>query len=397
MVRQILHLDLDAFYAAVEQLDDPALRGLPVLVGGPSARGVVCACSYEARRFGVRSAMGMARARQLCPQAAVRPVRMARYRELSAQVFAIYGRYTDRVEPLSIDEAFLDVSGCERLFGSPVQIAEAIRAAVRTETGLTVSAGVAGNKLLAKLASEQGKPDGLVEVRPEQVEAFLSPLPVASLWGVGRVTAARLEQQGWRRVADLRRAGPARLEQLLGSFGAELHRLALGLDERPVLAAGEPKSVGHEETFASDLWDRAALELALLAMGERVASRLRALGLAASGLTVKVRYGDFTQVTRSATFDQAVRSVEGIYPLARQLLARTEAGRRPVRLLGLSLSQLQAAGAGQGELFGEPQRLRQQALDQALDRVRERFGYRRIVRGSLLPEASGEEGADGGE
>lgn len=397
MTRQILHLDLDAFYASVEQLDDTALRGRPVIVGGISDRGVVCACSYEARRFGVRAAMGMLRARQLCPAAIVRPVRMGRYRELSAQVFAIYGRYTDRIEPLSIDEAFLDVTGCERLFGPPVAIAAAIRAAVRQETGLTVSAGVAGNKFLAKLASEQGKPDGLVELLPREVEGFLATLPVASLWGVGRVTAERLQQLGLRRVGDLRQAGEERLVKLLGAQGAQLYRLSLGQDERPVAAAGRPKSLGHEETFAEDRWDRAGLEVELLAMAERVASRLRQLGLEAGCVTVKVKYGDFTQVNRSAAVAAAVSSLEGIYPLAKILLGRTEAGRRSVRLLGLSLSQLHPAGAGQGELFGQRQRLRQQALDQALDLVRKRFGRAGIVRATLLPQPSGEEPDHGGE
>lgn len=397
MTRKILHLDLDAFYASVEQLDEPALRGRPVIVGGLSDRGVVCACSYEARRFGVRSAMGMLRARQLCPVAIVRPVRMGRYRELSAQVFAIYGRYTDRVEPLSIDEAFLDVTGCERLFGPPLAIAAAIRAAVRRETGLTVSAGVAGNKFLAKLASEQGKPDGLVELLPREVAGFLATLPVASLWGVGRVTAQRLEHLGLRRVGDLRQAGEERLVKLLGAQGAQLYRLSLGQDERPVAAAGRPKSLGHEETFAEDRWDRAGLEVELLAMAERVASRLRHLGLAAGCVTVKVKYGDFTPVSRSAGLAAAVSSLEGIYPLAKALLGRTEAGRRSVRLLGLSLSQLHPAGAGQEELFGQQQRLRQQALDQALDRVRQRFGRAGIVRGTLLPQPSGEEPDNGGE
>lgn len=395
--RQILHLDLDAFYASAEQLDDPALRGRPVIVGGVSDRGVVCACSYEARRFGVRSAMGMVRARQLCPAAVVRPVRMSRYYELSEQVFAIYRRYTDRIEPLSIDEAFLDVTGCERLFGPPVAIAEAIRAAVKQETGLTVSAGAAGNKFLAKLASERGKPDGLVEVLPGEVDGFLASLPVASLWGVGRVTAERLQQLALRRVADLRKAGEERLVKLLGSQGGQLYRLSMGLDERPVEAAGQPKSLGHEETFALDRWDREGLEVELLAMAERVASRVRRLGLEAGCVTVKIKYGDFTQVTRSSSLTVAVSSLEGIYPQARELLRRTEAGRRSVRLLGLTLSQLQPAGAGQSELFGQDQRLRQQALDQALDRVRERFGRDGIVRGTLLPERSGEEPDDGGE
>lgn len=396
--RHIIHCDLDAFFASVEQLDNPALRGRPVIVGGSVERGVVSACSYEARRYGVRSAMAMARAVRLCPMAVVQPVRMARYRELSRQVFAVFSRYTDRIEPLSIDEAFLDVSGCERLFGPARAIAARVRAEVLAETGLTVSAGIAPNKFLAKLASDHGKPDGLTEVRPGEVDAFLLPLPVSLLWGVGAVTAGRLERHGLQTVADLRAAGRQRLERLLGSAGASLWRLARGEDERPVTPLAPPRSVGHEETFATDLWDVAEMRRQLLAMSERVARRLRRQGVAGACVTLKVTYADFRKISRSRTVAEPLDSAAPLHREALSLLARTDAGDEAVRLLGVSVSALAPAESGQADLFGNEERQRRCELDRAMDRLAARFGERSVCRGSLLEEGStAEEGSDGGQ
>jgi len=393
----ILHLDMDAFYASVEQHDRPELRGRPVLVGGSLGRGVVAACSYEARRYGVHSAMAMARALSLCPRAVALPVRMERYQEVSRQVFAIFARYTDRVEPLSIDEAFLDVSGCERLFGRPALIAEAIRDDVRQETGLAISAGVAPNKFLAKLASEAGKPDGLMEVPPEEVDAFLLPLPLRALWGVGKTTAAKLERFGLRTVSDLRGVPRERLVEWLGRHGEHLYRLARGQDDRLVESRGGIKSVGHEETFSEDLRGGDVLRLELLALAEKVASRLRSKGLAGRCVTLKVKYADFVAVTRSITLGLGVDNALEIHREAVGLLRRTEAGRRPVRLLGISLSELRAAGAGQQDLF-DHERERARVLDRTVDEVRERFGSSGVRRGSLLPRPSGgKKGSDGGQ
>lgn len=380
--RQILHLDLDAFYASVEQGDYPLLKGRPVIVGGGIERGVVAACSYEARAFGVRSAMAMVRALRLCPRAVVQPVRMERYREISDQVFSIFSRYTDRLEPLSIDEAFLDVTGCLRLFGPGEAIASRIRAEVRAETGLTVSAGVAPNKFLAKLASEAGKPDGLFVVEPESAEAFLLPLPVSRLWGVGAVTTDRLARLGLRTVADLRELGRERLVRLLGKAGEHLFALAQGIDDRPVETGETIKSVGHEETFMADLDDLETIRLETLELAERVGWRARRLGVAGRCITLKIRYGDFSTITRSRTFPAALDHGGEIYREALDLLERTEAGRRPVRLLGISLSQLEMPGEGQADLFMN--RDRQAALDRAMDRVRERFGRLGVRRASLL-------------
>lgn len=400
MSHKILHLDLDAFYASVEQLDHPDLRGRPVVVGGSINRGVVSAASYEARAFGIRSAMPMARAVRLCPEAAVRPVRMGRYREVSRQVFAVFARYTDRVEPLSIDEAFLDVSGCERLFGPAPAIAERIRREVRKELGLTVSAGVAPNKFLAKLASEAGKPDGLVVVPPEEIDAFLLPLPVSKLWGVGEVTAQNLAKQGFKTVADLRRASRQRLEKLLGSVGRHLYRLARGEDDRPVVTEEEVKSIGHEETFEKDLATCEEIRRVLLDLSERVARRLRRQGVAGGCVTLKVRYADFATVTRSRSFAEGLDSAPEIFRIAGDLLERTEAGIRPVRLLGIYVSSLAAAGAGQMDLFGE-RRHRRAVLDRAVDELTARFGEKGVRPATLLegePEVSrGKKGGDVGQ
>lgn len=398
MNRSIIHLDLDAFYASVEQYDDPQLRGLPVLVGGRSGRGVVCACSYEARRYGIHSAMPMAKALRLCPTAAVRPVRMDRYRLFSRRVFAIFARFTDRIEPLSLDEAFLDVSGCERLFGPAEQIAAQIKTAVRQETGLTISAGVARNKFLAKLASDHKKPDGLYVV-PHPPDSFLLPLPLKRLWGVGPVTCQRLEKLGLHTVADLRRLSEARLERLFDSAGRQLYCLARGEDSRPVVVASAPHSIGHEDTFEYDLQNPLDLHRSLLDLAERVATRLRNKGLAGSVVQLKVRYADFSTVTRRRTVEPPLDSAMAILQVAKDLLLRTDAGQRPVRLLGISLCQFREEHEVQGELFGAEQRDRVSALDGAVDQLRQRYGVKGVQRASLMTggrdESAAETGGDG--
>jgi DNA polymerase-4 len=395
--RKIIHLDLDAFFAAVEQRDFPELRGRPVIVGGSAERGVVCACSYEARRFGVHSAMAMARALRLCPAAQVRSVRMERYRSVSRQVFEVFARYTDLIEPLSVDEAFLDVTGSEKLFGPAAQIAAAIRRAVREETGLTISAGVASNKFLAKLGSEQNKPDGLFVV-PDPPDDFLLPLPLGRLWGIGPVARQQLENLGLKTVGDLRRCSRDRLIRLFGKPGGQLFDLARGIDPRPLEPAGDPKSIGHEDTYARDLHCLEEMRRALLDLAERVGARLRRHRLGGQTITLKVKYADFVTVSRSRTLDAAVDHAMAIYPVVVELLERTEAHCRPVRLLGISLGRLQPPGGGQGELFGARDRQRQTALDQAVDRLRDRYGFAGVCRGTLLKGPSGSEtGNEGGE
>jgi DNA polymerase-4 len=341
----------------------------------------------------------MAQALRLCPAAKVLPVRMKRYRELSSQVFGIFSRFTDRIEPLSIDEAFLDVSGCERLFGQATIIASRIREEVRAETGLTVSAGVAPNKFLAKLASDFGKPDGMVEVRPEAVDEFLLPLPLSRLHGVGEVTVGKLGKLGLRTVADLRQLSRSSLITMLGAQGEHLYRLARGEDDRPVETTCAIKSVGHEETFPSDLWKMDDLRKELLDLCERVAARLRRHGLTGRCITLKVKYSDFVTVTRGRTIATGMDNAMMMYREGLSLLEKTEAGRRPVRLLGISLSLLEEEGSGQADLFEEERRLRLSALDRAVDGIRERYGEYGVRRGALveLPRSGDEEGGDTGQ
>lgn len=329
---------MDAFFASVEQHDDPSLAGRPVVVGGDAARrGVVAASSYEARRYGVFSAMPMARAVRLCPALVVVRPRFARYKEVSEIVFRIFRGVTPLVEPLSIDEAFLDVT--ENAWGESlgVAVARRLKAAIREATGLTASAGVAPNKFLAKVASGWKKPDGLTVIAPPQVETFLAKLPADALWGVGPVTARRLREAGVTRLVDVRDASEETLRRAVGSFGETLRRLSWGVDDRPVVPDRESKSAGAERTFDADRTGLEALEEPLVAMTARVAAWLVKRRLWGRTVTLKIRYADFTTITRSATAVPAVQDAASILGRARQLLAKTDAARRPVRLLGVSV------------------------------------------------------------
>jgi DNA polymerase-4 len=388
--RTILHLDLDAFYASVEQLDDPSLRGRPVIVGGTSGRGVVCAASYEARKFGVHSAMPTARARRLCPDGVFLPPRFDRYGAVSESVFGIYRRYTPLVEPLSLDEAFLDVTRSRALHGPGRDIAVAIKRAVRAECGLAVSAGVAEVKFAAKIACDLGKPDGLVEVPPGGVAAFLAPLPVGRLWGVGEVTEGVLRRIGVQTIGDLQRLPEAALAPALGALHArDLRALALGEDPRQVVPDEEARSVGAEETFEEDLDDRAALEREILGQAVRVGRRLRAAGLRGRVVTLKVKYADFTLVTRRVTLSAPSDDDRELFDAARAQLDRVDLERR-VRLTGISVSDFaDPAERGQLGLFPDPARepppgsARRKALHAALDAIADRFGDGAVVRADL--------------
>ncbi|MGE3843465.1 MAG: DNA polymerase IV [Vicinamibacterales bacterium] len=340
-LRRIVHVDMDAFYASVEQRDRPELAGRPVAVGGsPTGRGVVCAASYEARTFGVRSAMAMARAVRLCPALVVVPPDFSKYQAVSQQVFQIFRSVTPLVEPLSLDEAYLDVT--DNAWGETlgVNVARRLKETIRGAVSLTASAGVAPNKFLAKIASGWQKPDGLTVIAPDRVEAFLHRLPVDALWGVGPVTAAKLRQAGIERLVDVRTAPDGALQVAVGSQTSWLKELAWGRDERPVVPDRARKSVGSETTFGHDLIERAALDRELDALAGQVASWLDRHRQFARTITVKVRYADFTTVTRSRTSLEAISAAGAVAALARALLDRTDAGRRPVRLLGVSAHNL---------------------------------------------------------
>ncbi len=340
-LRRILHVDMDAFYASVEQRDDPTLRGRPVAVGGrPESRAVVCAASYEARTFGVRSAMPMSRAVALCPSLTIVPPDFARYRTASQQVHAVFTEVTPLVEPLSLDEAYLDVT--DNQWGLPlgVDVARRIKAAIRERTGLTASAGVAPNKFLAKIASAWRKPDGLTVIAPERVEAFLQTLPVDALWGVGPVTTRRLRALGIERVVDVRTAPPDTLRAALGSHADWLVQLAWGRDDRPVSPHRDIKSHGAERTYPTDVADVETMAAQVTRLAGISAEWLERRGLWARTVTVKVRYADFTTVTRSRSCVPALRDADALGALACGLLWKTEVAQRPVRLLGVSVHNL---------------------------------------------------------
>jgi DNA polymerase IV len=333
---------MDAFYASVEQRDNPELRGKPLAVGGsPDSRGVVAAASYEARKFGVRSAMPMARAVRLCPELLIVPPDFTRYKEASQKVMEILRSVTPLVEPLSLDEAYLDVT--ENQWGEPLamNVAQRIKDSIRGELNLTASAGVAPNKFLAKIASGWQKPDGLTVIAPERVESFLQKLPVEALWGVGPVTAKKLRAIGIERLVDVRTADPALLAQTVGSLAEWLVQLSHGVDERPVEPNRETKSVSSETTYAKDLTDWREINQQIQQLAEEVAGHLKRKGLRARTVTVKVRYGDFTTITRSHTADHYTDSRVEIVNRAQTLLERTQAAQRPVRLLGVGTHGLQ--------------------------------------------------------
>ena len=362
---------MDAFYASVEQRDDPALRGRPVIVGGQARRGVVLAASYEVRPFGVRSAMPMARALALAPDAVVVSGGDDAYAEASARVFDILASVTPLVEPLSLDEAFLDVTASRALFGAPAEVARRLRARIADEVGLPASAGIAGVKLVAKIASDIAKPNGQVEVPADGGAAFLAPLPVSRLWGVGPKSAGTLATMGFETVGDIARHDPEALVRRLGPSGRALWEQANAIDPRPVIPDRDAKSIGAEDTFDEDLSGVEALTPRIHAQALRVARRLRQAGLRARTVQLKLKRADFTLVTRRATLDEATDDGQLLYREAAALLAREPA--RPTRLTGVSAQNLVAAAAPQLGLFA-PAPTTSQALNRALDAITNRFG-----------------------
>ena len=379
----ILHVDMDAFYASVEERDDPTLAGKPIAVGGAGPRGVVMSASYQARAFGVRSAMPSVRARRLCPDLVFVPPDFDRYKTESDRVMAVLGSFTPLVEPISLDEAFLDVTGAERMFGSPEEIAHRIRDRVRSERSLTCSVGVAPNKFLAKLASAHAKPDGVVVVPADAIRAFLDPLPVQDLWGVGEQTAASLDRLGVRTVADLLALPGGVLERALGPGPAtHLNGLARGVDDRPVVPHEPAKQVSAENTFERDLDSPADIKREILRLAERVAGRLRASGLSARTVTLKVRFANFSTITRSRTLAEPTDAAAKLFATAHDLYGRLSLSRPRIRLLGVAATGLSAGGVTEQLQMGErPDRWR--TADRAMDTLRKRFGGDAVDRAAL--------------
>jgi DNA polymerase-4 len=382
MPRAVLHVDMDAFYASVEQHDDPSLAGLPVIVGWDSSRGVVAAASYEVRRFGVHSAMPMHQALRLCPQArCVRP-RMARYQEVSGQVFGIFREVTPLVQGLSLDEAFLDVTASQQLLGDAVQIARRIKQRIRELTGLTASVGVAPNKLVAKIASDLAKPDGLTVVTQDSVREVLDPLSVRRMPGLGRKTGAKVEAAGISTLGQLRSAPDAVLWPLFGRYTAWMRERAAGIDERPVQADAEDKSLSAEDTFEHDIGDAAVLRRELARLADLASTRLRARALVTGCVGVKIRRGDFTTFTRQRALAPPTCEGRTVSAVAAELLERwlTVNPNAKLRLLGVVLTEL--TPAAQLGLFEDPRQ--SGALDATLDQARARFGAKALRRGNTI-------------
>ncbi|MDA8369918.1 MAG: DNA polymerase IV [Nocardiopsaceae bacterium] len=380
----ILHIDMDAFFASVEQLEHPEARGRPVIVGGTGPRGVVASADYIARTYGVHSAMPMVRALRLCPDAIVFPPDGASYRRASEAIMDVFRSFTPAVEQVSLDEAFLDVSGARRLWGGPVRIAEAIRERVRREQRLTCSVGIAPTKFVAKLASTRCKPDGLLLVPTTRVTDFLHPLPVGALWGVGDKTEQALVRLGLRTVGDVARAEPDMLRHEFGqALGGRLVALSQGQDDRPVVSHTPDKSIGSEETFSSDVDDPEVIRRELLRLSEKVARRLRASGHVGRTVVVKLRRADFTTITRSRTLGEATDVAREVNAAARELYAAAGLERERLRLVGVRVEGLTAAAETPRQLaFGEQENGWREA-EQAMDRVAQRFGPDAILPAAL--------------
>lgn len=377
----ILHVDMDAFYASVEVLDDPSLAGKPIIIGAPDGRSVVSSASYEARRYGVRSAMPVGQALRLCPNAIVVPPHFDRYIELSRQVMEVFHEFTPLVEPLSIDEAFLDVRGARRLWGSPGQIARALRIRVHEVTGLTCSVGAAATKHVAKMASTISKPDGLLIVPEAQTQAFLNPRPVRALWGVGPKAAEALEARAIRTVSDILAAPQSVLERALGAaMGERVWQLARGIDAREIQTERVEKSIGHEETFAHDVSDAGFLRSELLRLSDRVAKRLRTAGMLAGTVAIKVRFGDFTTISRSRSLAEPTDVGQRLGDEARSLFDAVDR-RDPVRLIGVRAEKLQTP-SGMAALWDDDAERRR--LEDTLDVASAKFGSKAVMRATFV-------------
>ncbi len=386
----IMHVDMDAFFVSVELRTRPELRGKPVIVGYPADRSVVLSASYEARAFGVKSAMPMVVAARRCPRAVIIEPRHKLYYEFSARIMGIFESITELVEPLSVDEAFLDVGGAIRRLGPPRQIGELVRRRVADELGITASVGIAASKFVAKIASTRCKPDGLLLIGPEETVPYLHSLPVGALWGVGAKTAEVLARMGIRTVADLAATPLPSLKKVLGATGEHVHRLSWGIDPRPVTPVRLEKSIGAEETFAVDTADDAVLHRELLRLSHRTAERLRSSGMVARTIALKVRYADFSTITRSRTVHTPLDSAQLIYAVALQLLESLGDRTMTVRLVGIRAEQLDDAAQTSLQLSLDRRDDNWRAAEQALDRVSRKFGSKSVLPARLLDSGNGQ-------
>lgn len=382
----IIHVDMDAFYASIEERDDPSLVGKPVIVGGSAeARGVVAAANYEVRKYGVHSAMSSKRAKQLCPHAVFVKTRMDHYAAVSKQIREIFERFTPLVEPLSLDEAFLDVAGSVKLFGSPATIAKRIKQRIRDELRLVASVGVAPTKFVAKIASDIEKPDGFVVVEPDHLQSFLDPLPVGRIWGVGKVTGKIFDRLGIRTIGQLRGLPVKSLTDAFGSAGEHYWKLAQGIDERRVVPDREAKSISHETTFPEDVHDPDVLRAVVVQLAEQVSRRLRHHKRRSRVVELKVRFSDFETITRSKTFEEPTDITKELLDAGLELLTtKLPARHLPIRLLGFGVHHLDSSGLIQQQLFDEDDRNRLRELDRVADQIAAKFGGKALRRGTGL-------------
>lgn len=386
--RKILHADMDAFFASVEQLDNPNFAGKPVIVGsdpkGGKGRGVVAACSYEARKFGIHSAMPIGKAWALCPKGIYLRPRLERYALVSQQIFSIFLRFTDLVEPVSVDEAFLDLTGSQRLLGQAEDLARQIKSTVFKETGLSTSVGLAPNKFLAKIASDLDKPDGFLIVDAHGVKQFLDPLPISKLWGVGPKSAERLKRMGINSIGDLLKLPAENLKASFNKAGEDLYRLARGIDDRPVSPGNEAKSIGAETTFSEDVDDREIISLTILSLAEKVAKRLRGQELKAGSVTLKHRDENFNTTTRSMRLAEPSNLCDDLRKAAMELLARSPNAANKTRLLGITATGFIISQQKQLGLFENKEKEKKQILDETMDEITKKFGPAAIARAALL-------------
>ncbi|MGE5559163.1 MAG: DNA polymerase IV [Bacillota bacterium] len=386
-MRSIIHLDMDAFYAAVEQRDNPSLAGKPVIVGGSAeGRGVVSTASYEARKYGIHSAMPMREALRLCPHGIFLPVRMQRYLEVSGEIMKILSSYSPVIEPLSLDEAFLDVTGCRLLFGAPVEIAREIVGRIRREQRLSASVGIAPNKFLAKLASDLEKPCGFVEINAENMFTVLDKQPVSRIWGVGPQIGERITKNGFRTIGDLRKAGKNYLRRTLGEIGEHIFALVNGLDDRPVGIEGLPKSISNEVTFPKDLEDRDMLARVLLTLSEKVARRLRQAFMKGRTVVIKLRDSEFQTITRHQTLVEPTDFEEIIFHTAFAMAEKARWGGRKVRLVGVGATNLVLRGEEQKKLFTDAGKEKMERLHAAVDKIRDKYGEGSVRKASALKD-----------